>query len=1116
MLNSKYSAGNKFIGFIILLLALTGCQEVQESRFVVRDAAQTGLDFSNNLSENADWNILHYMYLYNGAGVGAGDFNGDGLTDLYFVSNMEENRFFLNSGELKFTDATEMAGLAGEPGWKTGVSVADVNGDGMLDIYVSYLGSFRSYRGKNLLYINQGNNDEGVPVFEEQGADYGLNLVGFSTQAVFFDYDRDGDLDLYQLFHSVHKNGTYGPRAKKIKESHPLSGDRLFRNDDGFFVDVTAESGILSSVLGYGLGIAVSDINDDGYPDIYVANDFHENDYLYLNQGDGTFRETLEEKMMHTSRFSMGTDIADINNDGRMDIFVADMLPYKREVLQTAAGEEPFDIYHMKKNLGYNEQYSRNVLQLNRGDGYFSEIGQLLGIEASDWSWSPLFQDFDLDGWVDLFVTNGIYRRPNDLDFVNYISHEAIQSKLRNDILKEEDMVLIDKMPQVPLNNRFFKNEGTLRFSDRSESWVADQPGFSSGAIAADLDNDGDMDIVVSNTGATATLYENKTRSRIAPNFVKVRLQGSQANTAALGARVWLYAGGQKMTRDNFPVRGFQSSAQTDILFGLGAATVADSLVIRWPDGKISKHTNLKINDLNIFSQEEEKPSGNRQIAGTEGYFEDLTEELKFPFRHTENELIEFGREPFLLRMNSTQGPGMTVGDVNNDGREDVFIGGCKWNPGELWLQQADAKFVKAQEDLFIKDSLAEDVASLFLDIDGDGDQDLLVLPGGNEFSGDHPARRVRLYLNESGVLSSAPISVFPNLFITGSAIAATDMDGDGDTDIFLASRSVPGNYPEKPAHYLLENRSGTFVLREAAVIDELNKLTDARWADINGDGRIDLIVSEDWGQVAVLLQTVNGFEKLADPALAAAKGLWNTVYPTDIDGDGDMDIIAGNFGLNTKLRASEEKPVNLRVCDADNNGYPDMIVTYHFDNQEILFNTRDELAAKIPAIKKEVLSYKDFSTLEPKMLFEPCWSDEASLASLTELASVVFINGGSEGFTKKPLPAISQASSVHDIQLLDINEDGKQDLLLSGNFYENTLQLGRMDANLGCVLLQKEGVEFEALPAERLGFVSKGQVREVHRLKAGDHNLWVLAKNNAPFQVLERSKTEKNINATN
>ncbi len=675
-----------WLPFLILLL-FSACTTNNNSDplFELLPASYTGVDFQNRLEETPQMNIFSYLYFYNGGGVAAGDLNGDSLPDLYFTANLESNQLYLNQGDFRFQNITEVAAVGGKKGWTTGVTMADVNGDGRLDIYVSQLGDYQNIRGKNQLYINQGNNAQGIPTFQDQAAAYGLDLIGFGTQAAFFDYDLDGDLDMYMLNHSTHASGTFA-RATLRQEKHQLAGDKLLRNDGEQFVDVTDSSGIYSSALGYGLGISTGDVNWDGYPDIYVGNDFHENDYLYINNEDGTFTESLEQTIRHTSRFSMGNDIGDINNDALPDIFSLDMLPSDPVMLKNSAGEDAYDVYNYKLRFGYNHQFARNSLQLNRGNNHFSEIGLLTGTFATDWSWSGLIVDLDLDGNKDIYIANGIKRRSNDLDYIKYVSNDAVQHRLEGD-LTSEDMALIEKMPMVKIPNAVFKNEGKLSFVNVSQPWGLDQESFSNGAAYADLDNDGDLDLVTNNVDQEAFLYKNRTvdGDRITNHFLKLTFRGEGANTQGIGARIIIPSDSQTMIQEVFTTRGYQSAVPAELVVGLDNKTQVDSLIVVWPDLRFEVLTNVPANTHQILDQK--TATGRYDFSSTLKPLFEVSKEPNVAYTHEENPFVEFNREVLVPHMSSTEGPRLAVGDVNGDGQDDFFVGGAKHQPGAIFVQ---------------------------------------------------------------------------------------------------------------------------------------------------------------------------------------------------------------------------------------------------------------------------------------------------------------------------------------------------------------------------------------------------------------------------------------------
>ncbi|HYG20577.1 MAG TPA: VCBS repeat-containing protein, partial [Ohtaekwangia sp.] len=766
------------IFYVVVVFVVLGCSGRGEKKFRRVPSAESGITFRNTLSETLEFNIFNYLYFYNGGGVAIGDVNGDALPDIFFTANQAPDKLYLNQGGLRFRDVSETAGIEGFNGWTTGVTMADVNSDGKLDVYVGYLGDYLIYKGRNQLFINEGNDANGVPKFTDRAMEYGLDLVGFSTQAAFFDYDRDGDLDMYMLNHSVHANGTFanaGLRGKK----HPLAGDRLLRNDDGHFSDITQEAGIYSSALGYGLGIAVSDINLDGWPDIYVGNDFHENDYLYINQGDGTFKERLGTAMAHTSRYTMGVDVADFNNDAFPDLMSTDMLSEDPLVLKSSQAEDTYDMYNFKINFGYHHQFARNALQLNNQDGNFSEIALLAGVPATDWSWSALFSDYDLDGWKDIFISNGVYRRFNDLDYINFISLDSIQRKMQDE-LHEQDMVYIEKMPRIKVPNYLYRNNADSTFTNQAEAWGLDEASYSNGSAYADLDNDGDLDLVVNNIADEAFVYENTTLSKTKvtprnrpPHYLQIRLQGKDGNLRGIGAKIFLYAGNNVQLQECMPTRGYQSSVDDRLTFGTGATSNIDSIVVVWNDGTFQTLVDIKADQQLVLHQQEAGGVFDySRFHPIQTILTNRDDVLQIPYRHHENtSFVEFNREQLIPHMMSTEGPGAAVGDVNGDGKEDIFLGGAKWKSGSILVQGKDGKFASVSQPALEKDSTFEDVDAFFFDADGDQDNDLFVVSGGNEFSGNSSYRDPRLYLNDGrGNLTRS--SGLPNLKLTGSAAA--------------------------------------------------------------------------------------------------------------------------------------------------------------------------------------------------------------------------------------------------------------------------------------------------------------------------------------------------------
>lgn len=1115
----------KFFIFILSSIVLFSCKKNENYKFQLLSPEQTGIDFSNDLVPSKDLNIFNYMYFYNGGGVGAGDLNNDGLVDLCFTSNLKENKLYLNKGGLKFEDITQKSNFKSNKGWSTGVSIVDINQDGKLDIYISQVGDYVGLKGQNLLYVCQKITPEGIPVYEELSKEYGLDLRGFGTQAAFFDYDLDGDLDMFMLNHSVHSNGTFGARANFDGTFHPTAGDKLFMaTKDGAsshsrYVEVTENSGIIGTVLGYGLGVCVGDVNLDGYPDMYIGNDFHENDYLYINQKNSNgstprFKEEINNQMTHTSQFSMGVDIADINNDAFPEIVSLDMLPSDPEILKRSEGDDAYNIFNYKLKQGYNYQFSRNNLQLNNGNGTFSEIGMFAGIHATDWSWASLFVDFDNDGYKDLFVSNGIAKRMNDIDYIKFASDEVIQEKIKEKKFDETDVSLVDKLPEIKLFNKFFSNQANLAFKDLEPEILDDKLSFSNGSVYADLDNDGDLDIITNNINEKAFVYENFANKNNPQNkSLTISLKGDVQNLNAIGTKCLVFKKDKTITYEKFPVRGFQSSMEIPLTVGLGNVTEIDSILLVWPNNtfqKLDKSTfaknKIQVNftaNLPIFDYKTLVP----KVKTVD--FQNIAQQIGLEIKHEENNFVEFDREILIPNMMSTEGPALAVADINHDGLEDVFVGSARDFKSQILLQKPDGKFIKTKQPAIEKDSLYEDVDAIFVDVNADSHLDLVVATGGNEFFGKAQSLTQRLYLNDGKGNFMLKPDAFNGIYMTASSVKPIDIDADGKMDLFISGRAIPWDYGSIPRSYLLKNDgTGRFTDITATVAPELAQaglVKNATFADMDKDGDQDLLLALEWDSITMF---ENNRGKFTKKALSKEKGWWNFTLPFDFDSDGDMDILVGNLGQNSRLKASSSQPIRMYVNDYDGNGKREQILTYYLNDKEIPFANKLEIDKQLPVTKKKYLLAKDFAKASIADIVGKDLLNSATLFEADYFSNAILVNDGKGNFTTKPLPTNAQFTPYNDAQIIDANGDALPDVLLMGNFYECNIQMGRYDADYGTILINRGNGDFEA--TQMNGLQVKGQVRRLKKIKIGKEDI-ILAVRNNDYLMAIRPALRKN-----
>lgn len=1031
-------------GLGVLFTACNTKQEKAPIYFEALSTAESGIEFTNTLEPTEELNIIEYLYFYNGGGVAVGDLDNDGLEDLFFTGNQVQDQLYKNLGELKFLNISESAGILNSSSWSNGVTMADVNNDGLLDIYVSVVGQYKSLKGHNKLYLNQGNMR-----FEEVSKEVHLDFSGFGTQASFFDYDNDGDLDVYLLNHTVHTPRSYGKTEKRI-EKDALSGDRFYENtlETGVlnFIEVSTEAGIYNSPMGYGLGLVTSDLNKDGFIDIYVGNDFHENDYIYLNNGDKTFREVSSEMMSHSSRFTMGVDAADLNNDAQIDVFSLDMMPDQANILLKSGGEDTDKVAQIKSGFGYQTQYSRNNLQLNNGQGAFKEIALLSNTFATDWSWSALIEDFDNDGLSDIFISNGIYRRPNDLDYINYLSNVNFSqyNQTQQDALEKK---LIEEMPQLNIGNVILKNEGNFSFSKYSQTAGLNNT-YSNGAAYSDLDLDGDLDLVINNINSPAQLLKN-TAENTTQNFIGLQLIPSKQVPNTQGTKISLYSQGKMWYKELTASRGFASASSQNIHFGLGEMTSIDSITIDYLGGMQQKVSQLTPNqyhkiDSELAALSQLKKEGETPNATTD-----------FPFSHTEDTYYDYEREPLMLEKLSIEGPAYVYEDFDGDGLKDLYLGGAKYQESSYFKQNENRSFSRIPVSVFMEDALYEDVDAAAIDYDNDGDLDLYVMSGGNDSPEGDLQLADRLYVNDGTGQFTKSAAILPKS--NGGSISVADFNNDGYADIFLGSRSMPGAYGVAPISMILKNtQKGNFELfsREA-----FGMITDSAWGDLNEDGFLDLVLVGDFMPVTVLINKEGlRFENQTTAlGLEHSSGLWNTVALEDIDEDGRLDILAGNAGLNMKLKASVEQPVALHLADFDANGQIDPVVFYHYEGQNIPFASKDKLAGQMPLIKKKFTSYKAFSQVRSlTQLFDQIPVD-IETKKIEELRSMAYLNKNNT-FQAAPLPIEAQMSSIEDFHY---NKKNKK-LYYIGNYKGYVTELGESTANPGGVLSLFEQSEFK------------------------------------------------------
>jgi hypothetical protein len=1069
-----------------------------ETLFTLLDAKETGIDFLNKVKNQKNFNIFKYRNFYNGGGVAIGDINNDGLADIYLTGNMVANKLYLNKGNLTFEDISVSAGIEGNKPWSTGVVMVDINQDGLLDIYVSNAGNLKGNNHDNDLYINNGDL-----TFTEKASDFNLAKTGFSTHASFFDYDKDGDLDAYILNNSnipVSSLGYAEQRDKRAQDWENVPqifrgvGDMLLRNDNGKFVDVSEEAGIYGSLIGFGLGVMVTDMNGDFYPDIYVSNDFYERDYLYLNNQDGTFKEDITNWTSHLSLSAMGVDIADINNDGNADIFITDMLPEADQRVKSVMEFEGYNVFKLKQSKDFSQQYIQNTLQLNNGNNTFSEVAYFSGVAKTDWSWAGLLFDMDNDGNRDIFITNGINHDLTDLDFVNFFANEIIQ-KMALTGKKQAIDSIINKMPVKPQPNYAYKNNGDITFDNANKEWGFETPSLSNGVAYGDLDNDGDLDMVINNVNMLPFVYRNNSDSLTTNNYLKIKLEGDQVNKFGVGSTVKIYHNNKIYVQDQMPSRGFQSSMDYVMTIGLGKATKVDSLRIIWPNNKTQKWNNIEVNSTLTLKQSEATeiqssllPKKNKTLVS-----EVLKTNLQ---KHQENSYSDFDYEGLINKMLSQEGPALAIGDINNDGNDDFYIGGAKNQPGLLYLNLGNGKTALSIQKSFDKDAMFEDTTAAFFDANGDGNLDLMIGSGGNEI-GQENNYKVRLYINNGKGRFDSAEKKLPSLRKNISVITPYDFDNDGDIDVFVGARSLVATYGINPTHQFLENNGdGTFIDTTEKVaydVKSAGMITDAIWKDINKDGKKDLITVSEWDTPKIYIN--NGRRLIKQKStLDDLFGMWNVVEAADLDNDGDIDFILGNQGSNTIHKTSSENPVKMWVNDFDNNGTIEQIMTNHKNGKDYPIHMKKELTAQLVSLKKQNLKASEYAKKSIDELFSASIFKNSIMKQSTISESIIAVNEGDWNFSVKKLPSRVQLSCVCGIVCTDINNDGNLDIIMAGNNFEFKPQYSRLDASHGSVLLGDGSLDFKWQNYNTSGFVIKNEAKHLKTISDKSGKTYLLA----------------------
>ena len=1092
-LNSSKLLLKHFFYCFIFLYAFTGCDN-NEQLFTQLSPSSTGIKFQNILQETDEFNVLTYGYLYNGGGVAVGDINNDSLPDLYFTGNMVGSRLYLNNGDFKFEEIAKNAGVFAEGNWNTGATMADVNGDGYLDIYVCKSAALNPERRRNQLFINNGDL-----TFTEMGKKYGVDDSGYSTQAAFFDYDNDGDLDLYILNHSTQEFAGLGKISKHNKNrKNKAYSDKLMKNDNGKFIDVSDEVGLISNVLGFGLGIAISDLNNDGWLDIYISNDYNEQDYLYFNNGDGTFKESLEDYIGHVSLYSMGSDIADINNDGFTDIMTLDMLPEHNYRIKMTSGPDNYEkLSYLSKN-GFYHQTMRNMLHLNQGGDYFSEIGQFSGISNTDWSWASLFTDLDNDGYKDLFITNGYKKDYTNMDFMNYVVQERINEKKSNEKINLTE--LIKKMPSTIEENYTYKNNGDLTFTKVNKAWGLDQKTLSNGAAYVDLDNDGDMDLVVNNIDEKASIFRNNSEKLNQNNYLKIALEGEGKNKFGVGSKVKVTSGEMTQTQELLNTRGYQSSVDFNLNFGVGKSKIIDRIEVVWPNQKKQVITAVQPNQTLTLFQKDAKINVERKKLTKTKLFQEAT---PIDFTHKENNYNDFKREIMLPHMLSTLGPKLAVGDVNGDGLEDAFIGGAKGASGAIFLQTRLGGFVKSSKIDLESDAASEDMGAIFFDADGDRDLDLFVVSGGNEFEKTDPNLKDRLYINKGKGNFIKSKGNLPDYVTSGSIVKAADYDSDGDLDLFVGGRILPNEYPYAPQSLLLQN-NGIGVFQDvtesiATGLKNIGMVSDALWTDFNGDNLPDLMLVGEWMPLTLFINQNGNFENISEKVgFKNSEGWWNAIEQGDFDHDGDMDYVAGNFGLNSQLKTSVKYPIGIYAKDYDNNGSVDPILSCYDEGKNYPVFSKDDIQQQLTILKNRFVKYNEYAGLTIDQVFTPKELEGAKVLYAKNFETSYIENLGNGQFKISALPKESQFSPIHGLSLGDFNQDGNLDVLLGGNFTASRVKFGHYDAIKGICFLGDGSGQFSYLDASESGLMVSGEVRDIQKITSPNgEKYFVFSRNN-------------------